>query len=78
MHTTASAAAARVASDAARFVLRFESLFDPGRGLAFPCNAQGQVELDALSERARSNYFYARVVIGHEYANPAVVRSYDD
>ncbi len=25
------------------FELRFESLFNPGRGLAFPCDARGQV-----------------------------------
>jgi hypothetical protein len=33
---------------------------------------QGQVDLDALSERARENYFYARAVIGFEYTAPAV------
>jgi len=32
------------------------------------------VELDALSERARSNYLYARAVVGREFATPAVVR----
>jgi len=67
-----------IATDPSRFVLRFESLFDPGRGLAFPCDEGGQVELDALSERARRNYFYARVVVGREYATPAVVRTCDD
>jgi len=56
-----------------RFELRFESLFNPGRGLAFPCDRRGQVELDALSDRARSNYLYARAVVGREYATPAVV-----
>lgn len=56
------------------FELRFESLFNPGRGLAFPCDAGGQVELDALSEPARRNYFYARAVVGREYATPAVIR----
>jgi hypothetical protein len=63
--------------DASRFVLRFESLFDPGRGLAFPCDERGNVVLDSLSERARRNYFYARVVVGHEFATPAVVRTDD-
>lgn len=69
--------ATAIATDTSRFVLRFESLFDPGRGLAFPCDERGQVELDALSERARRNYLYARVVIGREYATPAVVRTGD-
>lgn len=66
-----------IAADPSRFVLRFESLFDPGRGLAFPCDEHGRVALDALSERARRNYFYARVVVGHEFATPAVVRTDD-
>lgn len=58
-----------------RFELRFASLFNPGRGLAFPCDSHGQVELDSLSERSRQNYFYARTVIGREYATPAVYGS---
>ena len=56
----------------AAFELRFQSLFHAGRALAFPCNAQGDVYLDALTERARENYLFARAVIGHEYANPVV------
>lgn len=57
---------------AAAFQLRFHSLFHPGRGLAFPCDARGRVELDALTERARQNYLYARAVVGREFATPAV------
>lgn len=56
------------------FELRFESLFNPGRGLAFPCDERGQVPLDELSEPARRNYFYARTVVGREFATPAVNR----
>jgi hypothetical protein len=55
-----------------RFELRFQSLFDEGRGLAFDCDAGGHVDLDALSERARTNYFYARTVIGREFSMPRV------
>jgi hypothetical protein len=54
------------------YVLRFQSLFDEGRAFAFPCDAQGHVDLDALSERARNNYLYARAVIGREVAMPEV------
>jgi len=54
------------------FELRFNSLFDPGRALAFPCDARGAVDLDALSERARANYLYARAVLGREFEFPAV------
>jgi hypothetical protein len=68
------AAHASIAAAAARYELRFVSLFNEGRALAFPCDAQGQVDLDALSERAKTNYFYARTVIGREFSVPAVHR----
>jgi len=55
-----------------RYMLRFRSLFHEGRAFAFPCDAQGHVDLDALSEKARNNYLYARAVIGRELAMPAV------
>lgn len=57
------------------FELRFQSLFQAGRGYSFPCDAAGQVDIDTLSDRARSNYFFARTVIGREFAIPAVQRS---
>jgi hypothetical protein len=53
--------------------LRFQSLARHGRALVFPCDARGQVELDALSEKARCEYFYARACVGRDYAVPAVV-----
>jgi hypothetical protein len=55
------------------YQLRFQSLFDSGRGFAFPCDPKGQVDLDHLSEKARNNYFYARAMVGRELAVPAVV-----
>jgi hypothetical protein len=58
-----------------RYELRFQSLFSEGRALAFPCDATGHVDLDALSERAMENYLYARAVVGREYATPLVVNS---
>ncbi|MGZ5216018.1 MAG: hypothetical protein ACXWKD_07310 [Caldimonas sp.] len=51
--------------------IHFESLYRDC-GLCFPCDAQGRVELDALSDRARENYLYARHVVGTEYAFPKV------
>jgi hypothetical protein len=60
---------------AGAFELRFQSLFHPGRGMSFPCDAGGQVNLDSLSDRARENYLYARAVVGREFAVPAVVPS---
>ena len=58
--------------DASRFELRFDSLFVEGRGLSFPCDAAGKVDMDVLSERARCNYLYARAVVGREFRVPAV------
>jgi hypothetical protein len=40
--------------------------------LSFPCDEQGHVAMDSLSDRARENYLYARAVIGREYAYPLV------
>ena len=54
------------------YELRFHSLFRPGRGYTFPCDAGGHVDLDAMSEGERTSYFYARAVIGHELSMPAV------
>ncbi len=56
------------------YELRFESLFQTGRALAFPCDAQGGVRLDALSDQARQNYLFARAVVGRDYASPTVRR----
>lgn len=58
---------------AAEFELRFRSLFDEGRGYSFPCDRAGKVDLDALSDRARNNYFFAHSVIGRDVAFPAVL-----
>jgi hypothetical protein len=56
----------------AQYELRFMSLFDEGRGMSFPCDAEGRVDIDTLSARARLNYLYARTVIGREFFMPAV------
>jgi hypothetical protein len=52
--------------------LLFKPLFERARGFAFSCDLQGHVDLDAMSERARNNYFYARAMIGRELAYPSV------
>jgi hypothetical protein len=74
---TATRGTPRGGASAARaegaFELRFDSLFQAGRALSFPCDGRGQVNLDHLSERARCNYFFARAVVGRDFAHPAVV-----
>lgn len=60
---------------AAAFEIRFRSLFHEGRALAFPCDSRGEVDLDAMGEKARNNYLLARDMIGREYAMPFVQES---
>ena len=60
------------ATSSPAFELHFQGLHAHGRGLSFPCDAAGRVDLDRLPERARENYLYARVVVGNEYAWPVV------
>ena len=62
------------ARQATGYVLRFQSLFHEGRALAFECDAGGRVDLDAMSERAKLNYLYARTVVGRDFATPFVER----
>ncbi len=61
------------AASSSTFEIWFASLFNQGRGLVFPCDEAGHVQIDALSERGRSNYFFARAMLGREYDTPRVV-----
>lgn len=72
--STASSDASSAASSNAPLCceLRYRSLFNEGRGYAFPCDDAGHVDMDNLSEIGRSNYFYARAVVGRELALPVV------
>ena len=55
-----------------RYELRFTGLFNRGRGYAFPCDAQGHVDIDELSARGRINYFFACAAVGTELSAPIV------
>ena len=59
------------ASCASSFHVRYASLFAPGRALAFPCDAQGRVDMETLTDRARNNYLFARAMVGRDYRNCA-------
>ena len=62
------------ASEPNAFELCFQSLLHEGRALTFPCDAAGDVDLDALSERARINYFSARATVGRDFSMPRMLR----
>ena len=64
-----------VSGSKSAFELRFRHLFKPGRAFAFPCDAEGKVDLGGMSERCRDNYFYVRTVVGSQVDVPRVVRS---
>jgi hypothetical protein len=59
--------------DPTRFEVRFPSLIDDGQTLVFPCDAQGHVDMDALSERGVADYLFARATVGHDYDRPRVL-----
>jgi hypothetical protein len=56
----------------ALYELRFSSVISGGRNFAFPCDAQGHVDISDLSERSRNDYFYARAVVGREVSPPCL------
>jgi hypothetical protein len=59
-------------ADGQHYELRFESLFQPGRAIAFPCDREGHVDCDHFSGTARTSYIFARAMVGREYKWPRV------
>jgi hypothetical protein len=56
----------------ARVELRFAHRRNDRKSLAFPCDAAGRVDLDALDERSRNEYLFARALMGRDYAFPVM------
>ncbi len=56
----------------ARYELRFQSLFQSGRGLTFPCDRAGEVLWETMTEGARASFRRAQQGVGREFAAPAV------
>jgi hypothetical protein len=59
-------------STVAGYELRFIRFFGRACGYAFPCDAQGRVDIDTLSEYARNDYIYARALVGRDLLPPVV------
>ena len=57
------------------FEVHFRSLLRRGFELIFPCDGHGRVNLDALSDRAKLDYLFARAMVGREYDSPSVCRN---
>jgi len=65
-------------ASAASYQIRFASLRTSTPALTFRCDARGNVELDALDEKARLDYLFARALVGRNFARPAIVRAHAD
>ncbi len=63
---------ASTSDDADRYTLFFRSILMAGRGYKFPCDANGGVQLQAMSARLRQNYLYAKGLVGLELLSPVV------
>lgn len=77
MNATPATALAVVAIAAAprsdlRFVLLFQPLREDRPAVCVPCDEDGHVDLDSLEEPARLSYYFARTVIGRDFARPRV------
>jgi hypothetical protein len=57
---------------AVHYELIFRPLSGRGSGHAFPCDPGGHVDLDALDERVRNDYLFARALVGWSLAPPVV------
>lgn len=55
------------------FALRFQSLIAADNDLSFACNAQGVVDMNALSPKERENYLFARALVGRSFSPPQCV-----
>ena len=62
------------AAGPAQYELCYWHLFETGHGFVFPCDAQGHVIVDELSERALHSYRDARSRVGIEFGWPRVER----
>ncbi|HEX2543674.1 MAG TPA: hypothetical protein VHL79_02275 [Ramlibacter sp.] len=60
------------AASGRQYELRFAGLYNMGRGYAFPCDPQGNVDVAMLSERARANYLRARAAVGRDFFPPVM------
>ena len=54
------------------FELRFRPLVCERGMLAFPCDPRGRVDLNAVSDRTKNDYLFAREMVGREYAVPVL------
>jgi hypothetical protein len=59
-------------SGEAALELRFVARVRGRRPMAFPCDERGRVDMDALDERRRNDYLFARALMDRDYERPIV------
>jgi hypothetical protein len=59
-----------VPAQATRYELRFTDLSTGRCEYAFQCNKTGLVDIDELTDRRRTDYFYARSMVGKKFSAP--------
>jgi hypothetical protein len=70
-------AAAPPGSAGPAFEVRYAAL-NGGAGLSFPCSADGRVDVEHLTDRARANYLRARTLVGRDYCAPEICAASPD
>jgi hypothetical protein len=60
---------------APRFRLRFDPLVEGERVIEVPCDAAGNVDLAALDDALRNDYFYARLMRRLRLTEPVVIEA---
>jgi len=71
MNSTPAPSTLRAVPEATH-LLHFEPLTAGDAGLDIPCDPSGRVGLDALGDKLRNDYFFARTLIGRLFAAPTV------
>jgi len=54
------------------FHLRFRPLQAQLADCTVPCDADGHVHLDSLSDNLRRDYLFARTLVGRDFMRPAI------
>ena len=57
-------------AQATRYEMRFTDLSTGQCEYEFPCSKSGLVDIDELTDRRRTDYFYARSMIGKRFSAP--------
>ena len=55
-----------------KYLLRFTSSYNPGRGFTFPCDEHGYVDTDTLSTTMQESFYNAWTQVGFQLLTPTI------